>query len=128
VRLLRRPKDRKVEFATNTGGVAIRADGEAGSGYITIYYDRVEEIATRVNNCIRCVLGNTLAHEIGHLLLPAGSHSKTGVMQEEPLREDWRKVEMGVLLFTKQQAEAMRAGFAARSDAVARAEGKLLRQ
>jgi hypothetical protein len=95
--------------------VAIRADGEIGGGYITVYYDRVQEIAKRVNDCVWCVLGHTLAHEIGHLLLPAGSHSKTGVMREEPLREEWRKVEMGVLLFTKQQAEAMRAGFVARA-------------
>lgn len=28
------------------------------------------------------VLGRIVAHEVGHLLLPDGSHSKTGIMRE----------------------------------------------
>lgn len=115
VRLLRRPTDRKVEFAPNTGGVAIRATREGGGGYITVYYDRVEEIAERVRIRRKCVLGHALAHEIGHLLLPAGSHSQAGIMRERLSLEDWRAAEMGRLLFANRQAEAMRAGLGSKS-------------
>lgn len=110
VRLLRQPTDRKVEFAPNTGAVAIRATQDEEGGYITVYCDRVEEIAERVRIRRKCVLGHALAHEIGHLLLPAGSHSQARIMRERLSLEDWRAAEMGRLLFANSQAEAMRAG------------------
>jgi len=58
----------------------------------------------------KCVLGHALAHEIGHLLLPVGSHSQAGIMRERLSSEDWRAAEMGRLLFAKKEAKAMRAG------------------
>jgi hypothetical protein len=45
VRILRRPKGKKVAFDPLSGGVAIRIGKNTGSGFITLYYNRTEEIA-----------------------------------------------------------------------------------
>ena len=50
------------------------------------------------------VLGWVIAHEIGHLLLPANSHSKFGIMQASV---DFRMA--GLHVFTDRQADAIRA-------------------
>ncbi|MCI0540875.1 MAG: hypothetical protein L0Z50_37215 [Verrucomicrobiales bacterium] len=107
IRLLRRPRDRKIEFDPHTGGVAIRGTEARNSGFVTIYYDRVEEIAQGLEISRGTVLGHVMAHEVGHLLLPEGSHSQDGIMQERLWPEDWRNASMGRLLFTSQQKQLM---------------------
>ena len=61
------------------------------------------------------ILGHAIAHEIGHILLTLKSHSDSGIM-----RADWQIKELqdacyGYLLFTPQQAEAIRAEVGRRS-------------
>ncbi len=63
----------------------------------TIFHDRVLTVAQRADLDYRVLLGRAMAHEIGHLLLPASGHSMTGLMRgvwtdaELTLnrREDW---------------------------------------
>ncbi len=63
----------------------------------TIFHDRVLTVAHRADLDYRVLLGRAIAHEIGHLLLPASGHSTTGLMRgvwtdaELTLnrREDW---------------------------------------
>jgi hypothetical protein len=55
------------------------------------------------------ILGHAIAHEVGHLLLNQQVHSEYGIM-----RGDWgltvmRDAACGLLLFTPQQAEVLRA-------------------
>ncbi len=107
IRLLRRPRDRKIEFDPHTGGVAIRGTEARNSGFVTIYYDRVQAIAERMLISRATVLGHALAHEVGHLLLPTGSHSRDGIMRERLRPDDWRNASMGRLLFTSQQKGLM---------------------
>jgi len=73
-----------VDAATNTGVLA------------TIYFDRVAKRAAETIDR-RLLLGRTVAHELGHLILGDGAHSPSGLMRafwtDEELREnqasDW---------------------------------------
>ena len=50
-----------------------------------------------------------MAHELGHLLLPHGSHAKSGIMTAAWDRKQMEQIGRGWLSFTKEQAEAIRA-------------------
>ena len=62
------------------------------------------------------ILGHAIAHEVGHLLLNLQVHSERGIM-----RGEWGPAEMwdaayGMLLFTPEQAELLRADVRRRSE------------
>jgi hypothetical protein len=49
-----------------------------------------------------------IAHEIGHLLLPYGSHSETGVMRSRWEVRELRSLDVRQLGFTPYQAQQIR--------------------
>lgn len=53
------------------------------------------------------VMGLVMAHELGHLLLPHDSQSRSGLMRANWRVEDLR-VDRGPLEFTRTQAEVIR--------------------
>jgi hypothetical protein len=63
----------------------------------TIFHDRVLTVALRADLDYQLLLGRAIAHEIGHLLLPASGHSATGLMRAiwtddeltQNRRDDW---------------------------------------
>jgi len=61
------------------------------------------------------ILGHAIAHELGHLLLNQQVHSEHGIMRGEWGFEDWRDAAYGIVLFTRQQAEVLRADVRRRS-------------
>jgi hypothetical protein len=77
-----------------------------------VFYDRVESLSEYFSTAIGQVLGGALAHEIGHLLLPYHSHSRTGLMRATWVSEDFQKLARGWLLFTPEHAALMRARLA----------------
>jgi hypothetical protein len=111
LRIMRRPKGKKSAFDPLSGGVAIRIGENTGSGFITLYYNRTEEIAEEFRMKRALVLGHAMAHEIGHLLLPAGAHSSWGIMQWKLSEKEWQRAAKGSLIFTREQAEQIRDGF-----------------
>jgi hypothetical protein len=54
------------------------------------------------------LLGHVIAHEVGHLLLPNGSHSAQGIMAPYMRRRDLRLAVNGQLRFQPRQGEWMR--------------------
>ena len=48
----------------------------------TVYVDRVDDLARRLDVDHQTLLGRTIAHEIGHLLLASNAHSASGLMRE----------------------------------------------
>lgn len=70
-----------------------------------IFYNRVEELTKAGVAGAGQILGHAVAHEIGHLLLGSIIHSSTGIMSSPWSRED---VKLARMLFTPQQARAMR--------------------
>lgn len=55
------------------------------------------------------VLGHVMAHEVGHLLLNQQVHSAQGIMRGEWGLMEFRSAVLGLLLFTPQQSEFLRA-------------------
>src|SRR4029434_6614158 len=47
----------------------------------TVFHDQVHAVARRTGVDLSELLGRTLAHEIGHLVLRAPGHSTTGLMR-----------------------------------------------
>jgi hypothetical protein len=77
-------------------------DGAGTGGMAFVLSDRVEGNAAKHHMSMSRVLGQVIAHEVGHLLLPANSHSERGVM-----RGVWN-LRSGLLeYFTVAQAEAI---------------------
>ena len=80
-----------------------------GYGVIAgVYADRTRGLARQLGASLPLILGHTMAHEIGHLLLGSNSHAKTGIMRPTWGERDLRLAHTGVFGFTKAQAKRMR--------------------
>jgi hypothetical protein len=89
-------------------GVAFLAEDGAGK-YSDIFYDRVERAHGEFGTPVSHLLGTVAAHELGHLLLGSHAHSHAGIMAPVWEKETLRQMEMGSLLFNRDQASRMRA-------------------
>lgn len=91
-----------------TLGVAVV--GELGGGRIAyIMYDRIAAAAIEANWPITDLLAMVIAHELGHLLLPAGSHSADGLMRGRWDVNELRWIDRTALGFSEHESELMRA-------------------
>jgi hypothetical protein len=81
-----------------------------GDGMVAnVFPSRSEQVSTNRSLGRGVILGHLMAHELGHLLLGAGSHSRCGLM-----RNPWGKAELtwaaqGSLNFSSAEAERIRA-------------------
>jgi hypothetical protein len=73
-----------------------------------VFYDRLRMIALTSYQDDGGPLGVVIAHEIGHLLLPFGSHSDTGLMRGLWSVRELRRVDFRTLGFTPSQAHEIR--------------------
>lgn len=73
------------------------------TGRVYIFLDRILRRARKDSIVPHRVLGLVLAHEIGHLLLPAQGHANTGLMRTSL---DYQSAEVPV--FTEAEAESIR--------------------
>jgi hypothetical protein len=77
----------------------------------TIFHDRVQTVAQRAALDYHLLLGRAIAHEVGHLLLPAKGHSASGLMRAiwtddeltQNRREDW--------VFSAAERDRLRSAF-----------------
>lgn len=87
--------------------------GFAEGGFVaSVFYARLEDMADGVygnRSAISLMLGDVIAHEIGHLLLGSNSHSRTGVMSGKWDREYLRLASEGFQTFSAKQSAVMRA-------------------
>ena len=80
VRLVRAPEGGSRD--TRCLGDAL-IDAQKGTGVLaTVYIDRVLDLARHLDINHTTLLGRTIAHEIGHLLLATNTHSTSGLMRE----------------------------------------------
>ena len=80
VRLVRAPKGGSRD--TRCLGDAL-IDSQRGTGVLaTVYIDRVLDLVRRLDIDHPTLLGRTIAHEIGHLLLATNTHGTSGLMRE----------------------------------------------
>ncbi len=87
-----------------------------------VFYHRVEELAKSALAPRYVALGHAMAHEMGHLLLGASRHYPQGIMAPDWSPEDLKLATWGMLLFTREQAERIRADVLARAKAQAALE------
>ena len=91
--------------------------GAVGLCTSSIFFDRVSGLAEGVNATLPVLLGRAMAHEIGHLLLGAHSHSSTGIMRAFWSGEELSLAARAYLLFTPEQSRQMKARLAERTHA-----------
>lgn len=70
---------------------------------VYVFSERIREVARSLRN-VPVVFGRVLAHEIGHLVLPAAGHTETGIMRAD-LSNAGPIVDPG---FTPSQGESIR--------------------
>ena len=92
--------------ATASLGVTKRAS--EGGGRVYVFYDRVDRSASEHRVDVAQLLGAALAHEIGHLLLPYGTHGPSGLMQAAWDDQDFSLAGGGLLLFTRAEESIIR--------------------
>jgi hypothetical protein len=88
------------------GTAATTTDAPGRIAYVL--YDRVVAAAVGAGWDPVDFMGVVIAHEIGHLLLPYGSHSPDGLMRGHWAVDDLRNVDRRTLKFSDGQAEQMR--------------------
>ena len=97
-------------FPDNAMGLAPGSGPDRQSVYV--FYNRVEGVATKhiadTHANTAQILGDAIAHEIGHLLLNVQTHSATGIMRGDWNLWDLQNASHGYLLFTPKQAEVIR--------------------
>jgi hypothetical protein len=59
------------------------------------------------------ILGHAIVHELGHLMIPGDAHGK-GIMQPDWGYREWREAMEGSLLFTPNNAQAIRRALSTR--------------
>lgn len=103
------------QLGDSTFGIAFLSEEGVGV-YSDVFYPLVEKLHSDFGASLSRVLGHVMAHEIGHLLLGLRSHSALGIMQPHWQEEALRRIGMGTLLFTAEQARSMRERLLAKSE------------
>jgi hypothetical protein len=75
--------------------------------HVTLFYDRIEGLAEKVSPGIAKILGNAMAHELGHVLL-GPAHSRDGLMKAVWSRADYEDLTRKPLAFLPAEAVRMR--------------------
>jgi len=82
---------------------------DQGTPVVYVFYRRVEAEAERYAVSAALVLACALAHEVGHVLMPEGGHSREGLMRACWNRDDFNSADRGQLRFVPAQAALIRA-------------------
>lgn len=84
--------------------------GPAGEGkYYDVFLRRIEAGAEISGENTARLLGAVMAHELGHLMLGSHAHTYQGIMSGIWTEFALKRMDMGNLLFSKEQAALMRA-------------------
>ena len=114
LRILSRAMAERVPSAGETFGFAQDSTDGQPATVASVFYHRVQKLADDLGFSRGEILGHALAHEIGHLLLGAHSHTVNGIMRASWKRKDLINASMGGLCFLPQQAQVIRGEIRAR--------------
>ena len=101
------------ELGDDTFGAAFLGEGGTGS-QTDVFYDRIARFCSHEilhdggSVALPELLGNVIAHEIGHLLLGLHAHSSFGIMCPIWTDQELWRGERGMLFFSDQQSNRIR--------------------
>ncbi len=98
--------DAAISLSDAAFGVAFLSPDGSGR-YSDVFWKRAQDLHAISNLDLSGILGSVIAHEIGHLLLGSNAHAVSGIMRAHWEAEELRRIAMGTLLFTPQQAKLM---------------------
>ena len=100
----REPKD---SVSPHVLGVTYKRPGEAGKR-AHVFVHRGQRASLQFTVPICEVLAVVIAHELGHMIMPNGSHSKDGLMSAEWDGYQFRLASAGLLHFSPETAAVIR--------------------
>jgi len=96
-------------------------DGEQGFGSDAwIFIDRIKSFAMERELSLAQLLGHVLAHELGHMLLGANSHSGMGLMRAQWSSRELLDADHGGLFFSSSESKRIQKAVLARWQAGSR--------
>jgi hypothetical protein len=75
------------------------------------FYSRIQDFSEIHRVEVGPILGGVIAHELGHLLLPYGSHSGSGLMSSSWDKELALRAAKGQLTFSEPESALIRRQF-----------------
>jgi hypothetical protein len=96
-------------------GSAIEGSGNEFGYIASVFYDVARERAAERQVDFGELLGDAIAHELGHLLLGTNSHSGWGLMSAFWSGNQLRRASQGLLAFSDREAERIQAALSARA-------------
>ena len=100
-------------------GFAMLSKSDPHATVANVYFDRIRQIADGRTVRGGVLLGNMIAHEIGHLLLGAASHSGEGIMHIPWGPRELRQADLIQLGFSRKQALRMQENVVSRQPTLA---------
>ena len=94
------PADRKIPPAA----LGVTYEGPRGTRRSYVIWPRVQRTALHASVGLDTMLAVTLAHEMGHMLLPKNPHGRKGLMRASWDENDLRLAAAGLLHFSKDSA------------------------
>jgi hypothetical protein len=108
LRVLSRGMSEQLGLSQETFGSALLPE-DGGFGTVAQICAPCSEDLAKGNTAMHAaILGHLMAHELGHLLLGAGSHGATGLMHVPWHKKALESVAQGTLVFTPWEGERMR--------------------
>ncbi len=107
LRLMPREMEPKNGLAKGVFGFSLMSTTGGYSSTTNVYVDRVATIADGRKCRQPVVLGAIIAHELGHLLLGIGSHSKSGLMSLPYGPKALTAADQGTLSFSKKESSKL---------------------
>ncbi len=75
-----------------------------------VFWQRVERATQKFTASLYNLLAVAIAHELGHMLMPDGSHAKRGLMEAPWNSAHLRSASAGLLVFSAETAALIRRG------------------
>ncbi len=114
LRILSQFMAERLRQAQDSFGFALYPDDGSFATVANVFGHDAEQLANRRGTRLGVILGHLVAHELGHLLLGAGSHSSSGIMHVPWHLKELEIISRGLMMFTPQEADRMRINIHAR--------------
>ena len=111
-----------LHLGTGSLGFSTEASGKDFASLACVFYDAAKARAAEYHQDPGELLGDVIAHELGHLLLGTDSHSGWGLMSPLWSSDQFRRASQGLLAFSNSESERIQAALSARALAAATRE------